>query len=306
MTRRRLLAGGAAAALAGCARPDPEALWPPIGRFVEAEGLRLHYTDQGEGPAVALIHGANGNLRDFAFSLQPRLAERGLRVVAFDRPGHGYSQRPPERGWSPDIQARALLAGARALGLGRAVVVGHSWGGAVATAWALRDPNGVAAAVSLAGATHPWGGDAGLLWRLGRTPLLDAPLARGLRLLVDERAPRDVLERVFRPNPVPPGYAEYIGAGLTLRVDAFRHNAQDLDRLNAALAEQAPLYVGLPMPVLAIHGLADRTVSLDLHARRLAEEAPRGRLLALPGVGHMPHHAAEARVVEAIARLAGR
>lgn len=311
MTRRGVFGAGAAAlfGIGGCAPTEIQAerRWPPEGRFVEAEGLKLHYVEAGpaDGPPVALIHGASGNLRDFTFSLTDRLAREGLRTLAFDRPGLGYSERPAERGWDPSVQAAAIRAGARALGVEQAIVVGHSWGGAAAMAWALDAPETVTGVVSLAGATYPWGGDAGLLYSLGASPVWSGLARRLAAAMVDEDDPEGVLKRIFRPDPVPAGYAEHIGVGLALRPETFRANAEDLDRLHEAVARLAPRYGTLPMPVTAIHGGADRTVWASVHAEPLARDAPRGRLVILPNAGHMPHHAEENAVVAEILRLAG-
>ena len=307
MTRRGFLAGaGGLTGLAGCAAgPDrAEARYPPVGAFVEAEGLRIHYLEKGAGVPVVLIHGASGNLRDMSFSLTDRLAAAGLRAIAFDRPGLGYSERPSERGWDPAVQARVLRAATRALGVERAVVAGHSWGGAVATAWALDAPESVIGAMSIAGATHPWGGDAGLLYSVGANRLL-SPLARAAAAaLVDEDDPSAVIRRIFSPNTPPAGYAGHVGLSLALRPETFRNNAEDLDNLHRAVAGLAPRYPTLAPPVLAVHGAADRTVWASVHAEPLARDAPRGSLELLPGVGHMPHHVAEDRVVAGLRRLA--
>lgn len=313
MTRRRVLAaaGGAAAlgmaALAMRAAAAParaEARHPPVGRFVTVEGLRIHWAEAGEGPPVVLIHGASGNLRDFTFSLMGRLAAQGVRAIAFDRPGFGYSERQAERGWEPVAQARLLRAAAGAIGAARPVVVGHSWGGAVAMAWAVAAPQDVAGVAVLAGATHPWGGDAGLLYRLGATPVVSALVGGAARLLIDPEAPDALLRRIFAPDPVPPGYGAHVGVGLALRPATFRANALDLNNLNAALTAQAPLYAGLPVRLEVVHGAADRTVWPGVHAEPLARAVPGARLTLPPGVGHMPHHAAEDVCAAAILRLA--
>jgi pimeloyl-ACP methyl ester carboxylesterase len=303
MTRRGFL--GAAAAF-GLARPSAADTAAPSGRFVTVDGLRIHYVDQGEGTPVVLLHGASGNLRDFTFSLTGRLAALGLRAVAFDRPGLGFSDRAPERGWSPATQARVLRAAAAALGLERPVVVGHSWGGAAAMAWAVQAPQATRGVLSLAGATHPWGGGVGFFYRLAASETF-SPLAGGLvRLLVDPQAPDSVLNRIFKPNAPPPGYGAHIGVDLALRPGPFRHNAEDLNNLDDELVAQAPLYDGLPVPVEAIHGDQDRTVWASVHSEPLTRAVADGRLTLLPGVGHMPHHVAEDETVAAIQRLAAR
>src|SRR4051812_27153172 len=68
--------------------------YPPIGRFLDVDGVRLHYVEQGRGAPVVLIHGNGTMLQDYTTSgLIERLAGRH-RVIVFDRPGYGYSSRP--------------------------------------------------------------------------------------------------------------------------------------------------------------------------------------------------------------------
>jgi len=302
MTRRGFLAGAALGGLARRARA--ESRYPPIGDFIAVDGVALHYVDVGAGPPVVLIHGASGNLRDFTFSLTGRLAAAGYRAVAFDRPGLGHSQRAPARGWNPAVQAALMRRAARALVMDPPVVVGHSWGGAAAMAWAVDAPDFCRGVLSLAGATHPWGTGVGPFYQLGASEVFGG-LARGAAsLLVNRDDPGAVLSRIFRPNVVPAGYARYIGVDLALREPQFRHNAEDLVNLDATLRNQAPRYRGLAVPVEAIHGEADRTVLASVHAQRLVAEVRNGRLTMLKKTGHMPHHAEEATVMAAIARLA--
>ena len=100
----------------------------------------------GSGPDLVLIHGAGGNLREFTFDLAGQLTDR-YRVIAFDRPGHGWTDRLPgygglgsTKGESPMEQAALLQKAAAKLGVQRPIVVGHSYGGAVALAWGLSQP----------------------------------------------------------------------------------------------------------------------------------------------------------------------
>ena len=104
----------AAAALAGTAAwvtgkaRHAERDFPPIGGFVEADGVRLHYIEKGSGEPIVLVHGNVVRLQDFmASGLVDRLAER-YRVIAFDRPGFGYSDRPRDRLWTAQAQAELL------------------------------------------------------------------------------------------------------------------------------------------------------------------------------------------------------
>lgn len=311
MNRRRMLKGIASAValpFAGCVKAqgaegpgviDPD--YPPLGKLIEVNGVRLHYVDEGAGPAIVLIHGAGGNLRDWTFSMTARLRDR-FRVIAFDRPGHGYSGRLAKNGADPRAQARLIADAAAALGVNRAIIAGHSWGGALVLAWALHRPEQVAGIAVLAGATYPWGGDAGLLYTLGASQV--SPVVSAVaRLYVGLRSPDAVIQDIFAPNPITPGYADYLGVELTARPDTFLWNSQDLDGLNQNLVEMSPRYREIAAPVEIMHGDADEIVWLDAHSRPLSEIVLNSRLTVLDGVGHMPHHVREDETVLAFERL---
>ena len=152
-----LIGGAITAALAGSALFNransrrAEAETPPSGKFVEVDGARLHYSDQGEGPAVVLLHGNGVMLQDFEVSGVLGLAARHHRVIAFDRPGFGYSDRPRTTVWTPRAQAELIGKALKEIGVERAVVVGHSWGTLVALALALnhREADGSGPAIRL-------------------------------------------------------------------------------------------------------------------------------------------------------------
>lgn len=308
-----LLAG----ALAGCAaivddRADAreraaENRYPPTGTLIQVQGHTVHAHVEGAGPDLVLIHGASGNTRDFTFDLVARLRD-DYRVIAFDRPGLGWTDNLGNRNDDPMAQADLLRAAAAQLGADHPIVLGHSYGGAVAMGWALRDPDGPAAIVLLAGATHPWPDSADLgPWysimtsAVGRNTLV--PL---ISAFAPESRIEDAIARIFAPNPVPDGYADHIGAGLTTRRDSFVANARQVDNLKPYLADMAPQYAALTQPIEILHGDRDRTVGLDYHARRLAQDVPQAHLTVLPEVGHMVHHIAPVATVEAIDRAARR
>mgnify|MGYP000470400354 CR=1 FL=1 len=282
-----------------------EAAYPPTGQILQVRGRALHADVAGTGPDVVLIHGASGNTRDFTFDLAQRLAAR-YRVIVFDRPGLGWSDSAGEAGISPQGQADILREAAHQLGVQRPVIVGHSYGGAVAMAWALQDPDATAALVLLGGATMPWPGGLGGWYgltssRLGRAtvvPLVSAfaPLSRT----------EEAIASIFAPDPVPPGYAGYVGAGLTLRPGSLGTNARQVNGLRPHIVEMSQAYAQLSLPVEILHGTADTIVPADVHAIPLSALLPDAALTLLPGIGHMPHHADPAAVVAAIDRAAAR
>jgi pimeloyl-ACP methyl ester carboxylesterase len=283
----------------------PEARSQPAGQMLDVNGTRVHAYVEGEGPVVILIHGASGNLRDFTFDLVGRLSGR-YRVIAFDRPAHGLTDPLPGRAASPQQQAVLLAAAAAQLGVRRAVIVGHSYGGAVAMAWALERPGRVAAVVSLAGAVEPWEGELDPWYRVASSWLGGATVVPLVSAFAGPRQVRQTIADIFAPDPVPRGYVEYIGAELSLRPSALRASARQVNTLKPHLIEMAPRYPSLGIPIEIVHGSADTTVGLEIHSRRLAQQVPGARLTVLDGAGHMPHHANPGAVVAAIARAATR
>ncbi|MEM9736726.1 MAG: alpha/beta fold hydrolase, partial [Pseudomonadota bacterium] len=146
---------------------------PPIGEFVEVEGVRLHFVEAGrrDAPALILIHGASGNLRDWTSSIFDDLA-RDWRVIAFDRPGYGHSEFLPQGSWLIAAQVDAMRAAMRKLGHRKYAIFGHSYGVAVALDWALRYPDEVAGMLNMSGAMLSWRGFLGWRYRWGGNPAI--------------------------------------------------------------------------------------------------------------------------------------
>ncbi|MEP5262746.1 MAG: alpha/beta hydrolase, partial [Nitratireductor sp.] len=154
-------------------------MWPP-DKFVKLDGdfdgARLHYVDRGEArpgvSTVVLVHGASGNLRDMEMSLVEPLS-RETRVIAFDRPGHGWSDRTAHPAIAdPAVQAKAIRNALKNLGIEKPVLLGHSWGGSVVTAYALQWPGEVSGLLPLSGALYPWPGGVAWYHSVVRTPVI--------------------------------------------------------------------------------------------------------------------------------------
>ena len=317
----------ASTALGGCAvtseiaeRREAAAVaaHPPEGEFVEVAGTRVHYVRRGSGPELVLIHGAGGSLRDFTFALLDRAA-RDYTVTAFDRPGLGYTGRIPGVPTGPAAteaetigqQAELLRRAARALGIERPVVLGHSYGGAVALAWAVGDldaPSDAAASalVVLGGVAQPWPGGLDPFYTVNASPLGGALVVPLLAAYAPEARIEAAIASAFAPQAAPAGYAEHLGGRLTLRRDTFRANVRQVASLRPQVVAMAPRYPELALPIEVVHGTSDEVVPIEIHAEPLAGDAPGARLTPLPGVGHMPHHIRPEAVMEAIDRAAAR
>ncbi|MBY6115663.1 alpha/beta hydrolase [Mameliella alba] len=292
------------------AEREAETRWPPVGQFVEVGGLRVHYVQKGRGPDVVLLHGASGNLRDFTFKLVDLLA-KDYRVTAFDRPGLGYTTREARfagafnaSAETPPDQAAILARAAAELGVRRPIVVGHSFGGAVAMAWGLDQE--AAAVVSLGGAIMPWPGALDSQYQVLGNPLGGAIVPQFVTAWYSEDRIEQAVSGIFAPQAAPPGYIQHIGPGLSLRRETIRANGRQVASLRPALVEMSKRYPGLTIPVELVHGTADTTVGYEIHTVAAAKLLPDARVTPLQGVGHMPQHARPGAVIEAINRAADR
>ena len=297
---------------AGMRERAAEIAYPPVGQMIDVDGVPVHVWIAGSGPDLVLIHGASGNLRDFTFDLTDRLTD-SYRVIAFDRPGLGWTGRLPgyagawnARSETPFEQAALLQRAADQIGVSNPIVLGHSFGGAVTLAWGLSRPDDTAALVMVGAVSEPWEGDLGLLYQVTSSApggALVIPLATAF--LTDSYV-RGSIETIFAPQEAPEGYAEHIGPALTLRRETARANAQQVNSLFPHIVEMQKQYDRLKMPIELIHGDADTIVPSHVHAERFAREVPSAALTLLPGIGHMPQHTNPVDVVAAIARAASR
>ena len=290
---------------------EAEARFPPEGQLIEVDGRTVHVVDEGEGPTVILIHGASGNTRDMTFSLGRALKDR-YRVLTFDRPGLGWTERISEafegpyntRAESPIEQARFLAKAARQMGADNPLVVGHSYGGAVAMAWGLEED--AAGLVILSGATMPWEGGLGALYQINSSALGGAQFVPIITAFAGQDRVQETVEVIFEPQPVPDGYVRYVGVGLSLKRDALRANARQVNGLKPHVIEMSARYPDLTLPIEIVHGTADTIVPADVHAKRLAPLLPNANLTLLDGIGHMPHHVSLDAVEDTIDRAAER
>ena len=302
-----LLAGLAAVTLWLAARKEAlaEAAYPPEGQIMTVNGVRVHAEVMGDGPDLVLIHGASGSTRDMTFSLAPRLAER-YRVIIIDRPGLGYTERLNQTGATLDQQATLLVAAARQLGAERPIVMGQSYGGAVALAWALNHPDAISALVPVSAVSNPWTTKLDMFYRVTSSWLGQLFVVPMITAFVPERVVENAVEEVFAPQSAPDGYRDHFGPGLTLRRVSMRANAMQRANLREEILAQYARYGEISVPVEIVHGTADTTVGLSLHSEKLVKEISGANLTRLDGIGHMPHQVAQDEVIDAIDRAAAR
>jgi pimeloyl-ACP methyl ester carboxylesterase len=283
--------------------------YPAQGQKIEVIGATLNVLDigrrDGAGPPIVIIHGASSNLETMRQPLGDILAKH-RRVILIDRPGHGWSTRVRLDDSTPAIQGQMIDVALEKLGLGPAIFVVHSWAGALGARIALDYPQRVAGLVMLAPVAYPWRGGVGWYNKLVTTPVIGPLLAYTITLPLGYFLAEPGARNVFLPQIMPTNFVESTATLLLLRPRQFLANAQDLVTLKAAVAEQAPRYGNIGVPVLVITGDADKTVSPTIHSRPFAAALPDAKLIVLPGVGHIVQNAAPELVAREIDAMIGK
>ena len=284
-------------------------LFPPQGAFVKVDGHPVHYVEIGpetdDAPALVLIHGASGNTRDFTFGLATKLA-KSYRVIIFDRPGLGYTPQLAAYGVTITDQANLLASAAVLLGAEKPIVAGQSFGGSITMAWAVARPENIAAAVSIAGASHPWDGEVDAITACLAHPVTGPVLSRLASAWVSREFVANGIRGTFHPQQPLDGYAERIGIPLTLRPSSLMANARQRSTLKEDLRVISAQYPSLTLPLEIVHGDADPIVPLHVHSARLVQQVEGANLVTLAGLGHMPQHHNHGDVIAAIDRATTR
>ena len=283
---------------------EAAAAFPPIGQILTVDGMRVHVFVAGTGPDLVLIHGASGNLRDFTFTLAAQLTSR-YRVIAFDRPGLGWSDPLPAASDSPAHQAAHLRRAGEQLNLQTPIVLGHSYGGAVALAWALDAPD-TRALVLASAASMPWDGSIWFMHNIMGNALgayTVVPLVSAFAGMATVEAS---IRGIFAPEPVPAGYIDYIGAPLTMRRASLHANSAQVAELKPHIIAQSARYPELMLPIELIHGDTDTIVPHKVHSIPFAALIPSATLTVLPGAGHATHQTQQPALIAAIDRAATR
>lgn len=295
MKKRYWIAGAATLAVAGKLLLRPrDADWhkcrdvvfhSECSRFVDVDGVRVHYQEAGDkhAPALVLIHGFASSTLVWS-NVFLKLAEAGYRVIALDLLGYGYSAKPRNGEYTIAGQAKLLTRLLDALGIPRALFVGSSYGGAVAATCALDYPDRVEKLI-LVGTVNNNRPLAFTLLRLFGSPLFGdvvSPLLIGSRRLLRRRMKQvyDRHEWVLDERRVDARHLPLRAAG-TQRAIIRTVRGWDAERIS----RDAHL---ITQPTLLLWGENDQEIPLADGAR-LHEEIPGSRLIIFLECGHLPH-----------------
>ena len=265
-----------------------DAALPAQGHWIDVTGGRIHYVEMGpkdaEGPPVVMIHGILAQLRHFSYALADRIAT-DHRVILVDRPGWGHSTitgKRPGIGVQADMIAEALDT----LGVEKPLIVGHSMGGAVSLALALRHPGLPRGLALIAPYTQPVEKVVDTFRSLLVPERLRPIIAWTLSIPLGIKTGKKKAAQAFSPDPVPADFGLRGGGMLALKPASFQSGAFEIAIANAEMQAQAPRYREIGVPVAILYGRGDYLLEPQLHGETTAAAIPGCRLTLVEG-GHM-------------------
>ena len=276
-----LISGTSRVAIAGSQDRQCE---QPAEHFINIENTRVRYVEAGAGPVVVLIHGNAGSVDDFDFESLGLLC-RDYRVIAVDRPGHGKSARPSDADANLRYQTQLLHETLSRLGVTHPMLVGHSWGGSLALAYAVEYPTELSAIVLLAPAAYSDGGPDQFMRAVLKTPIVgDVSLTMG-RVIFGQHQLKKELQKAFYPESVPEEYLRQASASW-LRHKQLRAILEDEYSLDRDLEKVSRHYSEISIPVVIVTGDHDKVVSAKQNAYRLKTSITHSQLIELKNTGH--------------------
>jgi pimeloyl-ACP methyl ester carboxylesterase len=276
---------------------------PPAGQFLEVNGVRLHYVERGSGAPLVLLHGNGSMIQDFESSGLIDLAAKNYRVIVFDRPGFGHSDRPRNVVWTPAAQAELINSALHRLGVSHAIVLGHSWGASVAVALALKYPTLVQGLVLASGYYYPTLRPDVVALSAPAVPLVGDILGHTLSPIVSRVMWPLLMAKIFGPGSVPRKF-EGFPKEMALRPSQIRASAAESALMIPDAFHYRDEYTNLKMPVVIVAGDGDRLVDIDAQSTRLHRDVPQSKFHRVPGTGHMIHQTATGIVMSAINEVA--
>lgn len=282
-----------------------EVKYPPA-EFVTADGVRLHYVSQGAGHPVVFFGGRNSKIQDFTLSPLFDTITTHYQGIFIDRPGLGYSERITGEDATPTVQVRFLHAALQQLGIEKPLLVGQSWGGVIALAYALAYPDSLSGVVLLGSAPYPRSVSPDPLFdnieSMARTPILGdvflvlyTPVARQL-------APGFLEGEIEYFAPLESIPASYLDTTivLTLRPDLIKADAEEQRFVSLGLEYVSARLGDIAVPVVIVAGSLD--VNAIDQAPRLDQDIPNSEMIVVDGAHHYFWYAHPEVVNDAINR----
>lgn len=276
---------------------------PPVGQFLDIDGVRLHYLERGSGDPLVLLHGNGSMIADFQSSGLIDLAAKNHRVIVFDRPGFGHSSRPRNVVWTPNAQAQLFHNALQRLCVSQPIILGHSWGASVAVALALKYPALVRGLVLASGYYYPTARMGVVPLSAPAVPLVGDIIRHTISPMVSRAIWPLILKKIFGPQPVPPKFDGF-PREMAVRPSQIRASAAESALMIPNAVEFHNQYSQLKMPVSIIAGSDDKLIDIDRQSSQLHDDIPHSTFHRIPGNGHMVHQTATKSVMSAVEEVA--
>lgn len=277
---------------------------PPTGRFLNVNGVRLHYVERGSGDPIVLLHGNGSMIQDFDSSGLIDLAAKEFRVIVFDRPGFGHSERPRSVVWTPDAQAKLINGALSQLGVSNAIVLGHSWGASVAVALGLKFPGLVRGLVLASGYYYPTLRPDVVAMAAPSLPVVGDILSHTVSPLLSRVIWPLMMKKIFGPRSVPKKFGAF-PKEMALRPSQIRASAAESALMIPDAFMMGNQYADLRMPVVIIAGEQDKLIDINTQSARLHSDVTQSKFHRISGNGHMVQQTATDEVMSAISEVAG-
>jgi pimeloyl-ACP methyl ester carboxylesterase len=274
--------------------------YPPLGYFKNIDGYNIHYTDIGSGQPVVLLHSQPANERQFDL-LKNKLKEN-YRVISIDRPGMGYSEGPKinssERLF---LQAEIISKLLDEIIDEKPIVVGHSYGAALALSLALYEEKNIKKLILVNTVSHPWKGDGVWLpFKIITNPLIGKIFSQTYAMIYGKSVIDRSADDNFPDNKPTPGFVNRVGAELTLRPASLESYALDAINLKSSLSKQYKNYENLSIPVTILAGIGDRVTPNKTHSFQLHKNIKHSKLIELSNVEHSIPELNPMKIIEEI------
>ncbi len=277
-----------------------ERAYPPQGNFIMAEDTKLHYVRDGSGSPVVMLHGRDGTLHEYTLTFFDQLVSN-YDAVAFDRPGYGYSQWGDEAHLSTEGQAYLINQALQKLDLENPLIIGHSYGGAVALQYLLDYPDQVKGAVLISGVAYIDEIEGGAILNIPNIPLV-GPVLTNTLIPIGGRFASGIYEQAFWPAEAD---ETYVNAMLALysRPAQFTATARELLFMYESVNAISPRYNEIKVPVSIIFGTSDQLLDYEIDGVALDDALPKSSLVLIKDGGHKIHHTHQEVILEVIDQM---
>jgi pimeloyl-ACP methyl ester carboxylesterase len=268
----------------------------PPSKFVDVDGMSIHYRDEGSGPPLLLVHGTGSSL--YTWDGWVKALSSRYRVIRLDTPGFGLTGPHPSGDYRISTYADVLDHFVRAIGVDRFALAGNSLGGDIAWNYAVAHPDKVSALILIDSAGYRHEGSAPIVFTLARMPVIPALLAK--------MDPTRLVERTLKDcygdeSKVTPALVEHY-TQMSLRAG---NRAAFSARVQTPYEDHTASLGGLKIPVLVMWGARDRLLPVAW-AERFRTAVPGSQLKIYEDLGHVPMEEDPARTsADAAAFLAG-